>query len=85
MIEVGESSAVAPTSINSETTNDEDEPRQPKIRSLHDLYDSTNKVHLVCLLADAKNINFEEVVRDKKWQTAMMRRLKRLTVTTHGS
>ena len=71
--EVGESSVVAPTSIptNSETTDDEDEPRQPKMRSLQDLYDSTNEVHLVCLLADAENISFEEAVRDKKWQTAM--------------
>jgi GAG-pre-integrase domain/Integrase core domain len=36
IIEVGESSVVAPTSIptNSETTDDEDEPRQPKMRSL---------------------------------------------------
>ena len=73
MIEVGESS---PTSINSETTDDEDEPRQPKIRSLHDLYDSTNEVHLVCLLADAENISFEEAVRDKKWQTAMDEEIK---------
>jgi len=51
MIEVRESSVVAPTSINSETTDDEDEPRQPKMRSLQDLYDLTNEVHLVCLLA----------------------------------
>ena len=41
------------------------------MRSLQDLYDSTNEVHLVCLLADAENISFEEAVRDKKWQTAM--------------
>jgi len=32
MIEVGESSFVAPTSINSKTTDDENEPRQPKMR-----------------------------------------------------
>jgi len=76
MIEVGESSVVALTSINSKTTNDEDEPRQPKIRSLHDLYDSTNEVHLVCLLAYAENISFEEVVRDKKWQTTMDEEIK---------
>jgi hypothetical protein len=33
IIKVGESSVVAPTSIptNSETTDDEDEPRQPKM------------------------------------------------------
>jgi hypothetical protein len=73
-----ESSVVAPTSIpaNSETTDDEDEPRQPKMRSLQDLYDSTNEVHLVCLLVDAENISFEETVRDKKWQTAMNEEIK---------
>jgi len=66
--EVGESSVIAPTSIrtNSETADDEDEPRQPKMRSLQDLYDSTNEVHLVCIVADAENISFKEAVRDKK-------------------
>ena len=72
-IEVGEPSVVAPTSIstNSEISDEEDEPRQSKMGSLRDLYDSTNEVHLVCLLADAENISFEEAMRDKKWQTAM--------------
>ncbi|GMI80153.1 hypothetical protein HRI_001684600 [Hibiscus trionum] len=78
IIEVGESSVAAPTSIptNSETTDDEDEPRQPKMRSLQELYDSTNEVHLVCLLADDENISFEEALRDKKWQTAMNEEIK---------
>ena len=59
-IEVRESSVAAPTSAptDSEISDDEDEPRQPKMRSLRDLYDSTNEVHLVCLLADAENIRF---------------------------
>jgi Reverse transcriptase (RNA-dependent DNA polymerase) len=43
---------------------------------LQDLYDSTNEVHLVCLLADAENISFEEAVRDKKWQTVMNEEIK---------
>ena len=46
------------------------------MRSLRDLYDSTNEVHLVCLLADVENISFEEAVRDKKWQTAMEEEIK---------
>ena len=72
-IEVGESSVAAPTSAPTdlEISDDEDEPQQPKMRSLRDLYDSTDEVHLVCLLADAENIRFEEAVRDIKWQTAM--------------
>ena len=53
------------------TSDDEEEPRQPKMRSLQDLYETTSEVHLVCLLADAENITFEEAVRDKKWQAAM--------------
>lgn len=78
VIEVGESLVVTPTSIStdSETTDNEDEPRQPKMRSLQDLYDSTNEIHLICLLADAENISFEEAVRDKKWQTAMNEEIK---------
>ena len=77
-IEVGESSVVAPTSAptDSEIFNDEDKPRQPKMRSLQDLHDSTNEVHLVCLLTDAGNISFKEAVRDKKWQTAMDEEIK---------
>jgi hypothetical protein len=46
------------------------------MRSLQDLYDSTNEVYLVCLLADAENISFEEAVRDKKWQTTMNEEIK---------
>ena len=76
-IEVGESSVVAPTSAptDSEISNDEDEPQQPKMRSLRDLYDSTNEVHLLCILADAE-ISFEKAVRDKKWQTIMDEEIK---------
>jgi hypothetical protein len=55
----------------SSTTVNEGEPRQSRMRSLQELYDSTNEVHLVCLLADAETITFEEAVRDKRWQAAM--------------
>ena len=46
------------------------------MQSLRDLYDSTNEVLLLCLLADAENISFEEAARDKKWQTAMDEEIK---------
>jgi hypothetical protein len=59
------------TSTSHSTSDDEDEPRQPRTRSLQDLYDSTSEVYLVCLLADVENITFEEAVRNKKWQAAM--------------
>ncbi|KAG6527467.1 hypothetical protein ZIOFF_009569 [Zingiber officinale] len=45
IIKIGESSTAIPTAIseNSETIDNEDEPRQSKMRSLQDLYDSTNE------------------------------------------
>jgi hypothetical protein len=60
---------ITPTTI--QTSNDEEELRRPKMWSLQDLYELTSEIHLVCLLADAENIIFEEAVRDKKWQAAM--------------
>ena len=66
--ERGECSASTPTNQNFE---DEEELRQPRMRRLQDIYESTNEMHLVCLLADAEIITFEEAVRDEKWQSAM--------------
>lgn len=43
---------------------------------MQDLYDSTSEVHLICLLADAETIEFEEAVRDEKWQAAMNEEIK---------
>ena len=73
VVEVEESSVAVPSNISTklEDSDNEDEPTQPRMRSLQDLYDSTSEVHLVCLLADAENISFEEAVRDKKWKSAM--------------
>jgi Reverse transcriptase (RNA-dependent DNA polymerase) len=33
-------------------------------------------VHLVCLLADAETISFEEAVRDPKWKVVMDKEMK---------
>lgn len=76
--EKGESLSVAPiiTPTTPQVSDDEEEPSQPRMRSLQDLYDSTNEVHLVCLLADSEDISFEEAVRDKKWQGAMDEEMK---------
>ena len=35
------------------------------------IYESTSEMHLLCLLADAENITFEQATRDEKWQAAM--------------
>jgi Reverse transcriptase (RNA-dependent DNA polymerase) len=51
----------------------EAEPRNPRFR---DLYETTGEMYLVCLLADAKTISFEEAVRDPKWKTAMDEEMK---------
>jgi len=38
---------------------------------LQDIYNSTNDVHVVCLLAGAEDVKFEEVVLDERWKKAM--------------
>jgi len=54
-----------------ETSDEEDEPLQPRARSLQDIYNSTDEVHVVCFLADSEDLNFEEAVQEEKWQIAM--------------
>ena len=53
-----------------------EESREPKMWNLGDLYDLTDEVHLICLLADSKNIAFEEAIRDNKWKVAMDEEIK---------
>ena len=57
--------AIPPTTENLEITDDEDEPRRPIIRTLQELYESTEQVH-VYLLTGSENITFEEAMQDKK-------------------
>jgi len=71
-----ETSATATTAVSKDSIFDDDEEesgrsRRPRMRSLQELYDSTSEVHLVCLMADAETLSFEEAVRDEKWRTAM--------------
>jgi hypothetical protein len=49
----------------------EAEPRNLRFWDLRDLHETTDDVHLVCLLADAETISFEEAIRDPKWKAAM--------------
>ncbi|XP_061347561.1 uncharacterized protein LOC133293058 [Gastrolobium bilobum] len=56
---------------NPEVSDDEEEQRQPRMRSLQDLYDSTNEAHLVYLLANSEDLSFEDAVQNEKWQCAM--------------
>ncbi|KAJ4813156.1 polyprotein [Rhynchospora pubera] len=56
---------------SSSSSSSDDDARTPRTRTLQDLYEATSELHLVCLLADAENITFEETVQEKKWQQAM--------------
>ena len=60
-----------PTVRDNETSDEEDEPLQPRARSLQDIYNSTDEVHVVCFLADSEDLSFEEAVQEEKWQMAM--------------
>jgi len=62
---------IPPATENFETTDDEDEPRRPRIRTIQELYESTEQVHVVCLLVGSENITFEEAVQDENWRLAM--------------
>jgi hypothetical protein len=61
----------APISTTHEAFSSDDEVRTPKTRSIRDLYEATNELHLVCLLAQGDDISFEEAVVDDKWRAAM--------------
>jgi hypothetical protein len=52
---------------SSSLSDEEDEPRTPKIRSLQDIYEATNELHLVYHLADAEDITFQQAMKDEKW------------------
>jgi hypothetical protein len=43
----------------------------PRFQDLRDHYETTSEVHMVCLLADAEIISFEEAARDTKWKASM--------------
>ena len=53
------------------TYDEEDEPLQPRARSLQDIYNSTDEVHVVCFLVDSEDLSFEKAVQEEKWQMAM--------------
>ena len=54
-----------------EVSDEQEEPLQPKTQSLQDIYNTTNEVHVVCLLAESEDVRFEEAVVDEKWKKAM--------------
>nr|XP_010943412.1 uncharacterized protein LOC105061152 [Elaeis guineensis] len=54
----------------------DDSPLQRKTRSLQELYEVTNELNLVCLLANNENISFEDAIQDKIWKVAMDEEIK---------
>jgi glutathionylspermidine synthase len=56
---------------SSSLSGEENESMSAKIRSLQDIYEATNELHLMCLLADMKDITFEQTLKDEKWQATM--------------
>jgi Reverse transcriptase (RNA-dependent DNA polymerase) len=60
-----------PPITSHEASSSDDETRTPKTRSIHDLYEATSELYLVCLLAQGDNISFEGAIKDDKWRAAM--------------
>ena len=54
-----------------ETSDEEDEPLQPRAWSLQDIYKSNDEVHVVYFLVDSEDLSFEEAVQEEKWQKPM--------------
>ncbi|GJY66091.1 retrovirus-related pol polyprotein from transposon TNT 1-94 [Tanacetum coccineum] len=50
--------------------------REPKTRSLQELYEVTDEIPLLCLYADCEPLVFEEVMKKKKWRQAMEEGIK---------
>nr|KYP36117.1 Retrovirus-related Pol polyprotein from transposon TNT 1-94 [Cajanus cajan] len=70
-VETSSDIVVPSTTTTTEFSDEESKPQQPRMRSLREIYDTTNEVHVVCLLADSEDLSFEKAVQDEKWRTAM--------------
>ncbi|GJW07799.1 retrovirus-related pol polyprotein from transposon TNT 1-94 [Tanacetum coccineum] len=53
-----------------------DESREPKTRSLQELYGVTDEIPLLCLYADCEPLVFEKAMKSKKWRQAMKEEIK---------
>jgi hypothetical protein len=61
---------------NSENSENEQELWNPRFQDLWDFYETIGELHLVCMLADAETIIFEEATRATKWKVAMDEKIK---------
>lgn len=70
-MDISLSQPISESNDTTTTDDDGDEPRNPRTRTLQDLYESTDQVHLVCLLEDTEDVAFEDAISDKNWKAAM--------------
>ena len=62
--------------VREEGTSSDEEEEIQKMRRLQDIYDETNEVQLICFMADAENLSFEEVIQEESWKNAMDEEIK---------
>lgn len=60
----------------SSSSNDIDEPLVPRSRRLSDIYQSTDELHLICLLADSEPLVYEDAAKEGKWRKAMIEEIE---------
>ena len=64
-----------PTSSSSSSTPSSsksvDEPLVSKSRRLFEIYEATEELHFICLLADYKLLAYDDVAEEEKWKKAM--------------
>ena len=54
-----------------EVSNKEEKPLQAITRNLQDIYNTTNEIHVACLLEDFEDVSFEEAMVNEKLKKAM--------------
>ncbi|XP_020233630.1 uncharacterized protein LOC109813787 [Cajanus cajan] len=68
-----------------EHSEEDDEPEQLRTQSLQDIYNSTDELHVVCLLTGTKDIKFEEAVLNERWKKAMDEEIGSIEKSEMGS
>nr|KYP43697.1 Retrovirus-related Pol polyprotein from transposon TNT 1-94 [Cajanus cajan] len=84
---IGRSSEIIGRSSDrtNEHSEEDDEPEQLRTRSLQDIYNSTDELHVVCLLTRTEDIKSEEAVLDERWKKAMDEEIGSIEKSEMGS
>ncbi|GAB2283017.1 hypothetical protein Dimus_039573 [Dionaea muscipula] len=60
------------SSLRRQRINSSDkETREQRTRSLHEIYEVTNQLNLVCLYANEEVVAFDDAIRNARWRNAM--------------